>query len=50
MENVGRKTVNVEVNRKIQRNTRKECVEEGLDRWYEEEEHTEMDKFQDKPS
>ena len=29
---------------------RKECVEEGLDRCYEEEEeHTEMDKFQDKP-
>jgi hypothetical protein len=33
--NVERKTVNVEVSRKIWRNIRKECVEEGQDRWYE---------------
>lgn len=46
---MGRKTANVEVSMKTERNIRKECVEEGLDRWYEEE-HTEMDKFQGKPS
>ena len=45
-----RKTVDAEVSRKIQRNIRKECKEEGLNRWYEEEEDIEMDKFQDKLS
>jgi len=49
LENVGRKTVNVEVSTKMESNIRKECGEEGLDRWYEEE-HIEMDKFQGKPS
>jgi hypothetical protein len=46
---VERKTANVEVSRKIQRNIGKECVEEGLDRCYEEQGHIEMDKVQDKP-
>jgi hypothetical protein len=50
LENVGRKTVNVEVTRKIESNIRKECGREGLGSCYEDEEHIKTDEFQDKPS